>query len=371
MDATTDMTDTVTFHDDPADADAVGEQFEDADGNGTPEGVDQYPEYLMRLLRDQPFNPLDPGASNPLQPIQRVYGQAPVGGDDVSLQFATFPPGTTINGFTPDPNWGFMSVLVIQDTGDPLKVPETSSITDFCAPNHGVTTLFGVTRDNGATAALEAGNLYMTFPGAGPTGSVILASSEYDADDDGLENTLDTCPFEGNPDGWDPRTNTNTGDADMDGIPDVCDTNDGDGNQDADGDGFLNRGDNCPRLANPTQSDLDRDDIGNECEVLAGADPGAPTGHQHSAPLAWGANFTVPVNGNVDCLGGITAVDALMMLRYVAGLVPYGACAAPSGDVDCDGDRDSVDALKILRHVASLPVNQTQPCALIGQEITP
>ena len=218
MDSTTDIGTTVKFEDDPADADDKGEQFEDADGNGLPDGVDLYPAYLTRLLRNHPFNPGDPGASQPLQPVQRVYGQSVVAAEDVSLQFVTFAPGTLINDFQPDPAWGLMSVLVIQNTGDPGRVLEPSTITDFCAPNHAETTLFGITRENDDTAAAEAGFTYITNPAAGPTGSLVIASSEGDTDADGLEETLDTCPFEGNNDGWDPRNDTHVGDNDQDGI---------------------------------------------------------------------------------------------------------------------------------------------------------
>ena len=36
------------------------------------------------------------------------------------------------------------------------------------------------------------------------------------------------------------------------------------------------------------------------------------------------------------------------------------------GDIDCDRDVDSVDALRILRHVAGLSVSPSQNCAAIG-----
>jgi hypothetical protein len=39
------------------------------------------------------------------------------------------------------------------------------------------------------------------------------------------------------------------------------------------------------------------------------------------------------------------------------------------GDIDCDGDVDAVDALQILRFVAGLPVNQQEQCTLIGQPL--
>jgi hypothetical protein len=369
MDATTDMSQTVVFHD-TDDAGDQGEQFEDADGNGLPDGVDLYPEYLTRLLRDVPYNPMDPGASVPLQPIQRTYGQAVVASEDVSLQFVSFPPGTKINGTQTDPAWGFMSVLVIQDTGDPGRVLEPSTITDFCAPNHGDTTLFGITRDNEATAANEGGHKYITNPAAGPTGSISLLSSEADADGDGIENPLDTCPFEGNNDGWNPRTNSHTGDNDEDGIPNICDPSPDSANGDQDGDGFMNRGDNCPLLANENQSDLDRDDLGDVCEVAAGPpnDPGVP-GATTPAIIQWGAAFTAPFQADTDCGGTVTAVDSLFTLRYVAGIEPFAACIFVGGDANCDGNVNAVDALAMLRDVAGLPVNQTEPCTDPGDEI--
>ncbi len=88
--------------------------------------------------------------------------------------------------------------------------------------------------------------------------------------------------------------------------------------------------------------------------------------------------------GNVNCDGAVTSVDALQVLRHVAGLqvnqnpgCPQigGALAAALaaaegglfGDVDCDGAVNSVDALKILRYVASLPVSQPQGCSPIDE----
>jgi len=88
--------------------------------------------------------------------------------------------------------------------------------------------------------------------------------------------------------------------------------------------------------------------------------------------------------GDVDCDQDVDAVDALHILRYVAQLpsmVPdncpdVGATPAPMslagdgshmrGDVDCDDDVDAVDALRILRYVAGLNPGQPPGCAPIG-----
>jgi hypothetical protein len=77
----------------------------------------------------------------------------------------------------------------------------------------------------------------------------------------------------------------------------------------------------------------------------------------------------------VDCSGTVTAVDALIELRYVARLnvsldpfcsEAFIAGASAGEDVDCSNSVTSVDALKILRFVAGMPVDQTEPCPDIG-----
>lgn len=79
--------------------------------------------------------------------------------------------------------------------------------------------------------------------------------------------------------------------------------------------------------------------------------------------------------GDVDCGDTVNTVDALKVLRFVAGL-SYSKVTEPCnnigvagmGDVDCSGTVNAVDALKIFRFVAGLPVDQTEPppCRDIG-----
>ena len=81
--------------------------------------------------------------------------------------------------------------------------------------------------------------------------------------------------------------------------------------------------------------------------------------------------------GDVDCSGGVSAVDALKVLRFNAGLsvaqndpcVDLGL-ALPNtelqGDVDCSNTVSSVDALKLLRYGAGLSVAQNDPCPDVG-----
>jgi len=81
-----------------------------------------------------------------------------------------------------------------------------------------------------------------------------------DVDGDGVENTVDNCPF---------VANAGQEDADDDGVGDACDTQDG---SDLDGDGVENTVDNCPFVANAGQEDVDNDGLGDACDGQNGLD---------------------------------------------------------------------------------------------------
>src|SRR3989344_7575560 len=57
--------------------------------------------------------------------------------------------------------------------------------------------------------------------------------------------------------------------------------------------------------------------------------------------------------GDVDCNGNINSVDALQVLRKVAGLIDNLPCEE-SADVDGNNSINAVDALHILRFTAGL-----------------
>ncbi len=104
---------------------------------------------------------------------------------------------------------------------------------------------------------------------------VTIAVGLPDADGDGIENTLDTCPFDVNL--GDPRIKGD-GDLDGDGLDAACDPDDSNINSDEDLDGYVNRQDNCPLIPNgedtSNQADDDVDDdgdrqndgIGDDCD---------------------------------------------------------------------------------------------------------
>ena len=252
-------------------------QFADDDGDGVPNGAEAYPDYLRRILND---------GSAPLQPVQRLYGQTSVGGTNVSLNFVILQPGATLQGQAMDVNLGYPSVAVLQNTGDPEARLTPSGITDFCTPLRTQNTTFGVTQDNPSTGGNESGMNYRTNPGASGIAFTTYARSQRDADDDGIENSLDPCPFEGNSGGWNPRgAQPGPGDGDGDGLPDICDPSATHMITDQDNDSYMNRQDNCPSvvngLAGENQVDTDADGIGNACDPS----PNSGDGHFHELCL--------------------------------------------------------------------------------------
>jgi hypothetical protein len=255
---------------------SADDQFDIVDG--LPLGVTMYPDYLNRILVDS--------NGNPLQPRARLYGQTVVAGTDVSLNFAQFEPGTNIGDTQLDPALGFPLVTVLQDIADPEAVMSPNVITDFCSPLTASATFFAVSKDNPDTAADEGGVDLSANPAGDQTFNFVLfAASMPDADNDGIENFLDTCPLDGNPDGWDPRDIATPGDFDGDGLPDSCDPTPN-VTWESDLDFYANRGDNCPTVANGispgpdgmmgteddvvigpnNQADRDTDQIGDACD---------------------------------------------------------------------------------------------------------
>ncbi|MEM6377800.1 MAG: thrombospondin type 3 repeat-containing protein, partial [Bacteroidota bacterium] len=95
-------------------------------------------------------------------------------------------------------------------------------------------------------------------------GEVVL-----DTDLDGVPDDLDNCVLAANPD---------QSDLDNDGLGDACD-------DDIDGDGIANEQDNCPFFANPSQSDSNGNGIGDECEPDADGDGDGIPNSEDNCPL--------------------------------------------------------------------------------------
>jgi hypothetical protein len=102
---------------------------------------------------------------------------------------------------------------------------------------------------------------------------------------------------------------------------------------------------------------------------------GTATATPTPTPTPTGTGAAELTQGDVDCNGDVSSVDALKELRHVAQLSVSQNEPCPNigedvasvwGDVDCSGEVTSVDALKVLRYVAQLGYSQTEPCPDIG-----
>jgi len=319
MDSTTNISGpTVGFNDIDGESpeNSLGEIFEDDDGDTLLNGVQMYPDFLLNTFKDE--------GGSPLQPHARLWGSTNVVGVDVSLNFVIFPPGTTFvsqttgNVLRTDPNLGYPSVTILQNGGDPTAEPEPGPITDFCTPLQSETTTFGL-----ADGAQHRGN-----PAAdGTYNFVLFAASMPDADNDGFENSFDTCPYDANLDG-DPR-----GPADPErageGIDSACDPDPGTGQagvglcgpgtgddflaSDCDADGYWNRADNCPLVANGEQQDNQRDGDGDAIGAACDRNQGTRDGHIHVlcviSPVTVGAGGDAPDSDQYICNETVVALD--------------------------------------------------------------
>jgi len=231
------------------DAGNIIDGFEqDKDGNGLPDVIEKYPNLLDRVFAGR-------------KPIRREVGLATIARIPVIAQTLLFGPLENLGGQT--------LVILFQDFPTARTTVSRTVITDQCNP-------FALTLKERGTG--DNGEVLQQNPPAGSYTFALTAFGLRDADGDGIENALDTCPFDVNV--GNPRV-PGDGDADLDGLDAACDPNDLVANGDQDGDQTLNRGDLCPLVpsGDPSgvQKDTDFDQIGDECDVY-GKGPNAGDG---------------------------------------------------------------------------------------------
>ena len=281
LNASINTNDTVPFTDE--DDNNTNDFADDSDGNGIFDGIDKYPDFLNRVFKDTDSGEI-------IQPLRRSAGVTPVAGIAVFLEFLIFPPGTklpTRGSNVPLPSeeeLGYPSVTVLQSIGDPDATPAPSIINDFCTPLATINRSFGQERDEDGNIKPD-GVKFFVNPQDGKYTWTTVTFGQRDADGDGFENSLDTCPLA--PNIGNPRI-TSDGDTDSDGLDQACDPNDsasGGTNSDQDGDGYQNRNDNCTLVANgeeeDNQHDEDLDQIGDACDP----DPDKGNGDLSSATV--------------------------------------------------------------------------------------
>jgi hypothetical protein len=305
MNASVDTSHTVSMND--TDNNNTPDFADDSNNNGIFDGVDRYPDFLNDLFPDT-------------HPRIREAGITPIAGVPIMLQALIFAPGTPLFSWLDhDPSLGYPVVLLWNDMGDPNATTEPSIINDVCTPQYSMIDLGGRTNDGAQIILTNPDNLGdYDFPG--------FFNPLPDADGDGYENQLDTCPTLLNV--GDPRI-TNDGDLDGDGLDAACDPNDnpqGGTNSDQDSDGYQNRDDNCPLVANgldgkDNQLDSDGDGIGDACDPH----PQTPDGASAAVRVDATAHVkeALPLRpGDVNCDGTVGVMDAFAILEYASGLQP-------------------------------------------------
>ena len=363
---------------DPSDTIPPGPAFTNLNADvNPPDGIKDGVEHWNTLLSGLQGAGLLPATP----PRERQILSTTALGTQVWVDVLTYDPGL-LGGAASTP-LGYATTFILENA-NPLNPPAPSLITDTCGLSNSITQ---------SGLASPSGTIHRSNP-ATPGSSVFFlnAGSQRDADQgpsapaepttfvlpgglsgSGFVNSLDTCPFQPNVGGpIAPAGNPFNGDSSEspgDGIDEVCDPNpmvfDG---TDVDLDGYLNRGDNCPQVANgvlagtDNQSDVSEvagppaanevgqqpvdggpasDSIGDDCDLNLAV----PDGHFHSAlKLAPVCVGTTDSDGDGWCDATETALGSnpAVATSTPEALAVPGSCS-DGADNDLDLTTDLAD----------------------------
>jgi hypothetical protein len=340
-----------------------------------PDYLEGYPHFLNDML--DPDGPLGP--KPPLQPRARYAGHNYVAGMNIIIQFIVLDPGqlTQLGGIYAQMSAaiGYPNLIVLNNPVNQEEAP--GAISDFCTPLTTTTILYATTVANPYDGS-GAGYSAQTNPAAN-TGVLLTGThmsrnysrSERDADGDGIENDLDPCPYTSDV-GWDPRVDgaQPRKDSDNDHLPDSCDPVPGTSNTDQDGDGYNNRQDICPLVANgqaqDNQADRDSerlsgdlgpnpDSIGDACDDSDndGKEDGSSTGVPGSSNCTDGIDNDGDTKTDVldpQCIPWMDKTDANPWgtspgTGYWHHAMPWAAVCVGATDSDGDGYCDALETL--------------------------
>ena len=171
-------------------------------------GVTHYPDFLELMFPSAQIGP----------PLVRLWGGQNVLVSAISLQIVTFRPGQ-LPGFPA--SMGYPTVTILLNPVAPVDLMALTLTSDLCSPLNLANTNFGVSRDNPNTPTIdEAGYALLTSPKAEKDHVFsMVTQSQPDADDDGIENWVDSCALAPNTEDIDGRHS----DADDDGLDGACD----------------------------------------------------------------------------------------------------------------------------------------------------
>jgi hypothetical protein len=297
-------------------------------------GITRYPDFLTELFPPETYG----------DPLLRLWGGQNVLLAAIPLNIVMFSPGQ-VPGYPP--SMGYPVFIVLLDPVAPVDLLMLTITSDLCTDLSLVNTNFGISLDNPNTAADEGGIPLMTNPqGAGDYIFTNLSWSQPDADDDGIENWLDTCAFAPNTEDVDGRSN----DGDGDGLDGACDPDPlsaspsdpaGMGTYDEDQDNYANRTDLCPLDQNGIEMDVDSVDMKQVGEFvfpfalygeLIGPDNQKDQDGDRIGDICEGAEVTD------QCLND-TDDDADDVVNDGCPTYPPSS-AAPESGADCDNDLD-------------------------------